>query len=280
MIYRADFNIRSSNVNLISPTIFANISRVLFEIFDEDKALNLIDLIVKSKTLISDVLLKENLPIVKFNDVVFQGQEVDLNQKRDEFRKWRDRQKDIYDLKYEENTRIRIRIDRKKGTAEEGYLFYQDEKVFNKDLYSIYVYTEDKNVINIFELVFKIFEKTGIGNDLSIGLGQVKFIRYDEKIFVRDIDMEKRFLNKGKLKYSISSVIISDEVLKDYKFLRYKISRYDGRSPHLVKPPYYLFEKGAMLEVLKFKGPYLSRFKDIFIYNCVFPITIEMEEGR
>lgn len=283
MIYRADFKLKSSNINLISPTIFGNISRVLFEIFDEDRALEYIDLIIKGKTLISDMLVKGKLPNINCSDTIFQGKSDDLKTKRKEFRNWKDGPKNRYDLRFEENTRLRIRIDRQMGTAEEGYLFYEDEKRFNGE-YSIYVYTEDKKVLELFEIVFKIFEKTGIGNDLSVGLGQVEFNKFDGKIFTRDVEMEKLFIKRSKLKYSLSSSIITDDVLRDYRLLRYETSRYDGRSLNLVKPPYFLFEKGAMLEVLDFKGPYLYEYKDgernVFIYNCVFPITIETEEGR
>ncbi|WDU83342.1 hypothetical protein [Caloramator sp. Dgby_cultured_2] len=283
MIYRADFKLKSSNINLISSTIFGNISRVLFEIFDEDKALSFIDLIIKSNTLISDMLLKGNFPNIKCSDVAFKGKSNNLKDKRKEFRAWKEGQNNRYDLKFEKSTRLRIRVDRQIGVAEDGYLFYEDEKWFNGE-YSVYVYTENEKVLDIFEIIFKIFEKIGLGNDLSIGLGQVKFNKFNEKIFTRDIEMEKKFFAKSKLKYSISSVIVSNDVLRDYKFLRYEISRYDGRSLNLVKPPYHLFEKGAMLEVLKFNGPYLYNYKDgdrnIFIYNCVFPITIETEEGR
>ncbi|WP_058486193.1 hypothetical protein [Defluviitalea phaphyphila] len=285
MIYRADFKIKNLNVSLISPTIFGNIAKVLYEIFDEKKAEELIEYMISSNLLISDMLLKNEFPYFKFENNIFDFQEGNLKEKREAYREWKKYQKEKYNLKEIPNTRIRIRIDRKNGCAQDSYLFYQDEKRYSQDnTYSIFIYTEKQKVLELLELVFNILEKTGVGTDISIGMGEIKFIKKDEKIFIKDEKMYKRYIDDTNPKFSISSTIITEECLRDYKFLKYKVNRYDGRSLSFIKPVYYIFEKGSKIEKKRGNGTYIHTIKNgtkkIHIYNCVFPISFREEEMR
>lgn len=152
------------------------------------------------------------------------------------YRKWKRNNSPKYDLKGIESTRIRIETDRQRGCAREGYLFYENE-VHYDNVFSVYIYTEDKKVVSLFELAFEIFERCGFGIDTSVGMGQMSLIRKGGSIFIEDFDMLKSFNEDKAIKYTLSSAIVNDELLKNCELIRYKVSRYDSRTLNYVKPP-------------------------------------------
>lgn len=272
MIYRCDFNLKSTNINIVSPVIFSNVAKVLFEVFEDD-AENFIKKIIDSNTLISDMLIYGKYPCLKITDSQFESDETNKIDRLKSYRKWKKSSKADYNLNGIKNTRIRIENDRKTGSTKEGILFYEDETFYN-DLFSVYVYTEDERVIDLFELAFEIFERCGFGTDTSVGIGQINIKRYEGKIFTKDEDMLKSFKDTNPVKYSLSSAITEDNILKDYEIIKYTVSRYDSRSLDFVKPPYYLIDKGSIIKVKGSIKPYIYRLKDLYIYSCIFPISI------
>lgn len=284
MIYRADFKIKSSKVKLISPVIFANIAKTYFEILDEGEALSQIQKLLASNTLISDMLLFGEFPINSVYAERFKPNASDTKGKRDEYRKWKKNRKLNYFLKETENIRRRIRIDRKTGVAEEKYLFNEAEKWYNENsIYCFYVYTLDKQVLQLMELALKVMELTGIGVDTSIGVGQIEFYKENGKIFKEDRLLNELFNKESSegYKLNLASTILFKEVIEDVEFIRYKIQRYDSRSLEIVKPPYFYTEVGNVIKVKKAK-PYLQKYSNkgsnIFIYTCTFPISLDIAE--
>lgn len=281
MIYRADFRLRSLSINLVSPVVFANIARVLFEIMDEAQTKDVINQMVESKTLISDMLKTGCFPNLGLTDDQFTGSWSSLLEKRAKYRQWQQsRRSEDYSLNYIDSSRLRVKIDRSTGTAQQGILFASDEKFF-PDTYSIYFYTENPKVIDVLEVALEIIEKTGLGNDISCGAGQVSFIRDGKSIIKKDEETYEKFTKSAKRQISIASTIITEDVLKDYRFIKYKVERYDGRTLEQVKPSYFMFAKGSLVEGARLRGPYLYEYtagpRKIFIYNCVFPLALEME---
>lgn len=157
MIYRVDFKlITGLNVKLISPVIFSNIARVLFEIMDEDKAIEYIQLIKEKDTLISDMLPLKEIPILKNIGNTFKTFNMDLRRKREEYRKFKMKSRnecysgDVF-------TRLRIQIDREKGCAKEKHLFLDEQLYFKKKIVYISIFKIKKylSYLNLFLIFLK-----------------------------------------------------------------------------------------------------------------------------
>ncbi|MBV1821311.1 hypothetical protein KUA25_25025, partial [Bacteroidales bacterium MSK.15.36] len=217
MIYRADFTVNNLKGRLISPVIFGNIAKIYFDIFSEDRANEEIQRLIDSNTLISDMILKDELPfkismIKKEKRNLILGKDFcdksekqitkikpkdrndftqNLLKKRDEFRSYKKAVKKVELESGIPSPRLRNSISRFNGTTIDKALFLHNEfKYHSKNIFSIYVFTNDKYVIDLMELAFKIIEKVGIGTDTTIGNGIMNFKKYNDSIFVEANDVE------------------------------------------------------------------------------------------
>lgn len=305
MIYRADFTVNNLKGRLISPVIFGNIAKIYFDIFSEDKANKEIERLINSNTLISDMILKKNLPfqipnikdkkeaLILGNDFYGKSENKiikikpkdrndftqNLFKKRDEFREYK---KSVRKVELESgipSPRLRNSISRFNGTTIDKALFLHDEFKYNsKSIFSIYVSTEDKYVIDLIELAFKIIEKVGIGTDTTIGNGVIKFNKYDSCIFVESNDVELLETSCEKVQYfNIASTIITATVLKNYEFKDYNVKRYDSRTPEKIKPCYYYIECGSVINSAKECNSYIisNPNEKIKTYTCIFPVKFK-----
>lgn len=305
MISRADFTVNNLKGRLISPVIFGNISKIYFDIFSEEKANKEIQRLIDSNTLISDMILKEDLPF-KISQVKeekralilgedFYGKSKrqiinikpkdrndfiqNLFQKREEFREYK---KAVKKLELESgipSPRLRNSISRFNGTTIDKALFLHNEFKYNsKSIFSIYVSTNDRYVIELMELVFKIIEKVGIGTDTTIGNGVIKFTRYNDRIFVKANDVELLKTHDEKAQYfNIASTIITDTILKTYEFKDYNVKRYDSRTPEKIKPCYYYIECGSIVNNAEECKAYIvsNPNEEIKTYTCIFPVKFK-----
>lgn len=305
MIYRADFTVNNLKGRLISPIIFGNIAKIYFDIFSEDKANKEIQRLIDSNTLISDMILKEDLPfkiseVKKEKKALILGEDFydktekqiikikpkdredftqNLFQKRDEFRAYK---KSVKKVELESgilSPRLRNSISRFNGTTIDKALFLHNEFKYNsKSIFSIYVSTNDRYVVELMELAFKIIEKVGIGTDTSIGNGIIKFKRYDNCIFIEanDVELLKTFDKKAHY-FNIASTIITDTILKEYEFKDYNVKRYDSRTPEKVKPCYYYIECRSIINRAKECKAYIvsNPKEQIKTYTCIFPVKFK-----
>lgn len=305
MIYRADFTVNNLKSRLISPVIFGSISKIYFDIFDEDKANKEIQRLLNSNTLISDMILKKYLSFkisnVKINNknLILGGdfynrskKEIEkekpknrndftqnLFKKREEFREYKKSVKKIELESGIPSPRLRNSINRFNGTTIDKALFLHNEfKYDSKSVFSIYISTNDRYVIDLIELAFKIIEKVGIGTDTSIGNGIMNFKRYDGSIFVEDNEIKLlKTVDKETQVFNISSTIITDTILKKYTFKDYNVKRYDSRIPEKIKPCYYYIECGSIINCAEECKSYIisNPNEEIKTYTCVFPVKFK-----
>lgn len=305
MIYRADFTVNNLKGRLISPVIFGNIAKIYFDIFSKDKANEEIQRLINSNTLISDMILKENLPfkismvkeekkaLILGEDFHGKSQKEIINikskdrndftqnlfQKRDEFRLYKKAVKKVELESGIPSPRLRNSISRINGTTIDNALFLHNEfKYHSKNIFSIYVSTNDRYVIDLIELTFKIIEKVGIGTDTTIGNGIMKFKRYNDSIFIEanDVEMFKNS-NKETQCFNIASTIITDDILRESKFKDYNVKRYDSRTPEKIKSCYYYIECGSTVNSLVECKPYIisNPHEEIKTYTCIFPVKFK-----
>lgn len=302
MIYKANFTANNLKSRLISPVIFGNITKIFFDIFDEERANKEIDRLVKSNTLISDMILRKNLPfkismvkgkkralilgedfnnkseaqIIKIKPKERTEFTQNLFNKRNQFREYKNTVKKIELENGIPSPRLRNSINRLNGTTIDNKLFLHNEFKYGKnDIFSIYVSTNDKYVIDLMEIVLKILEKVGIGTDTSIGNGIINFKRYNKHILIESDDIE---LGNEKINcINIASTIINEDILQKYKFKDYRVQRYDSRTPRKVKACYYYIECGSIVKYEKeYKSYIISNPKQkIKTYTCVFPVKFK-----
>lgn len=305
MIYRADVTVNNLKSRLISPVIFGNVAKIYFDIFDEDKANEEIQRLLDSNTLISDMILKENLPFKistvkrKKRDLILGGDFYDkienqivkikpkdrndftqnLFKKREDFREYKRVVKKIELESGIPSPRLRNSINRVNGTTIDKALFLHNEfKYHSKSVFSIYVATDDRYVIDLMELAFKIIEKVGIGTDTTVGNGIMNFKRYDGCIFVKDNNIELlKIFEKEIQGFNISSTIITDTILERYSFKDYNVKRYDSRTPEKIKPCCYYVECGSIINYAKECKAYIisNANEKIKTYTCVFPVKFK-----
>jgi CRISPR/Cas system CSM-associated protein Csm4 (group 5 of RAMP superfamily) len=286
MIYRTDFKINSLNVRLISPVIFGNIVKTYFDIMDQNEVLLQLQKLLNSNTLISDMLLLNQLPVNSFNAETFHDQSDVIREKRKHYREWKKNSRFHCSLGEIENIRPRTQINRKTGTVDEGYLFNETNYIYDRNkTYCFYVYTKDKKVVDLMETALKVIELTGMGTDISIGTGKIDFIKTETgRIFKEDKQMLALFDNGNEgYQLNLASTIFFKQVMDDVKFIKYKTLRYDGKSLKIVKPPYFYADRGCIIKC-KSARPYISEYiqdnQKIFIYTCVFPLKINRPEGK
>ena len=248
MIFQAKLRMKSIKVKPISPVVFGNIAKTLFEILPEEEAKNQIYKLVEWGTLFSDILpydtlMKEITEIainyLEDNDLLAVLEGSSLEEKKQKYKKWRSKPMPFIKESSVETIRRRTVVDRKSGVAAEGILFNDAERWYNQDaIYCLYVAVESERAIPLLELVLRIIEQTGFGTDISTGAGQIEFLRQNGKILTRNLEMERIFDGScGNMSINIASTVLIEDIFKGNEFLRYCIERYDSRNPQLVKPP-------------------------------------------
>ncbi|PJI06539.1 MULTISPECIES: hypothetical protein [Clostridium] len=297
MIYKAEFTAENLKSRLISPAIFGNIAKVFYDILPYEKANELVKKL--GKTLISDMIggkkledaitkVKEDKKKLYLDELYGKSSDEmkkidknhrnfteDLKEKRSVFRDYKIATRNLQIDSGIKTARLRSSINRFNGKAEDGKLFCSEENKYSQeDIFCIYIKCDDLKIMGYIELAFDIIEKVGIGTDTSIGNGVIRFIRNNDKIFEETEDI--RLYKNGNKALNIASTIITSELIdKDYKFVDYIVKRYDSKTPNMVKPFYHYIEAGSTLEEKAEPiGNIISDINGIKTYSCVFPIEI------
>jgi len=292
MIYQARLRIKSMKVKPISPVVFGNIAKTIFDIMPEGEARQQIYKLIECKTLISDILPVDALAKEKIVSMINEAEENNefagaadtdsLREKKHIHRAWRYRPAPVIKEGFIETVRRRTMVDRESGKAAEKILFNDTEKWFDRDtLYSLYIAVQDEKIIPLLDLVLRVIEQTGFGTDNSTGAGQLEFIRENGRVLVRDQKMEEMFIRSSSdTCVNIASTILTEEVIKENVFVRYCVERYDSRNPRLTKPPYFYLPAGNLV-IPRDSGPFIAEYrvreKTAFIYNCIFPVRAGKE---
>lgn len=292
MVYHAKLKIKSMKVKPISPVIFGNIAKTIFDIIPEEEARQQIHKLIESRMLISDILPADTLEKENIVSMLGEADERDglpiaedsdsLLEQKHKHRAWWHRPEPVIQERVIETVRRRTMVDRESGKAAEKILFNDTERWFDRDtLYSLYIAVQDEKIIPLLDLVLRVIEQTGFGTDNSTGAGQLEFIRENGRVLVRDQKMEEMFVRSSSdTCVNIASTILTEEVIKENVFVRYCVERYDSRNPRLTKPPYFYLPAGNLV-IPRDSGPFIAEYrvreKTAFIYNCIFPVRAGKE---
>lgn len=294
MVYHAKLKIKSMKVKPISPVIFGNIAKTIFDIIPEEEARQQIHKLIESRMLISDILPADTLEKENIVSMLGEADERDglpiaedsdsLLEQKHKHRAWWHRPEPVIQERVIETVRRRTMVDRAGGRAAEKILFNDVEKWFDPDtLYSLYIAVQDEKVIPLLDLVLRVIEQTGFGTDNSTGAGQIEFIRENGRVLARDPKTEKVFAGSSNdTCVNVASTILLKEVIEKNTFVRYCVERYDSRNPDFVKPPYFYLPAGSLV-IPRDSGPFIAEYsvqgKTVFIYSCIFPVRAR-EGGR
>jgi len=308
MILRADFKIVSSSSRLISPVIFGSILDKLYEVMDVKDADEILKRMIESNVLVSDAHPsdKDGNDFLRLFYIRKTQKEKDQDDKDvsliDKKKLVRQRKKEekkeiLIGIKNDSTIvfpeteinkpkdfyRVGVQINRTSDMSHEGIFFYHQEFRFCQDqLYSIYIKCDDSDLIDIMEKCLRLIELSGFGPDVSIGKGKIVFEKDNGKILKEDKALENNLFTSHDMPcecINISSTILTDEILNICEFKSYVTSRYDSKGFNHFKPPYFLAEAGAL--VLP-KGANLSvvkRYKNVYIYTCVFALKVKYSGG-
>lgn len=304
MIYRADFTINSTSSLLISPVIFGTIVDRVFELVDEKKARKIVEELISSNILISDAhpIRKKDKQIERFFTSIdlssFKKLESEgsLKERRRLSRERKEKagQQRLIIIDHNGNQklaeksvdgavefyRIGIQVNRHTETSQEGIFFYHHEFRFpQRQEFSIYIKCDNEKLIEIIEKCFLAIELTGFGPDVSIGKGKIVFSKQENKILVRDEQIEKYFPKdiNGKEKFvNIASTILMPQITEISKFETYLTFRYDSKGYFVFKPPYFCAAKGALVVPNSNRLNLVREYRGKLIYTCVFPLKLSV----
>ncbi|ADQ05713.1 protein of unknown function DUF324 [Caldicellulosiruptor owensensis OL] len=303
MIYRVDFTAVSTSSQFISPVIFGVIVDKIFELVDEKKARKIVDEIISS-----DILISDAYPIIRTDNGIerlftkiglssfdeFENGDLSLKDRRKLSREMKKKagQQLLIAIDHSGNMketnrnivsavevyRIGIQVNRHTDTSQEGILFYHQEFIFPQNQpFSIYIKCDNEKLIEIIEKCFSIIELTGFGPDVSIGKGKIRFFKHENKILIRDEQVERYFPQNidGKEEFvNISSTIFSPQITEICKFKTYLTFRYDSKGYFTFKPPYFCAAKGAVVVPISSKLNLVKEYQGKLLYTCIFPLKL------